>query len=690
MPNTELLTWWESLREQEQYALRKTYKQQTGNSFSPQNLSHLVELETWDLANANLVSLDFLRPFVRIKRLIINKNRDLKKFDGIENTRNISYLECRDTPLRYQPILKKCSNLKQIMYAKGEPTTPQDWEEQCELSDNYEFRQLPLPLLKCLSVNLKLIEEGANPWGASNIYDMYLRYFGHQRIDVDTQSIAPEAFKDLTVIVVDFQFKSNYIQDLDWLRFFPKLQYLDCSYNQLTDLLGIAYCPDLRILNCQNNHIADISAIEKCPRLHTFNCGYNKTFSNNAILAHLGLRNVDTEGSTIIKGRLIIPAYHHSKSKKAYYESLPSLLKIKLLQHYQAEQIFKPKQDELFVPYELIKTFKSAYISLKLDKTAELDSLEWIAIYDDLAYLYCDGNNITDLSPLKFCPDLKFLDCSANNIKDLSPLNCLKQLATLYFSYNPVTDISNLHILPQLRSCKSYDTPLNKPSLLALAYNVDADTKPFVHLLGALLTKHEMQLILINYYFHMKKIAVPMNSDWQNINQIFTRHTGEKSLNHNKLTHITITDIRELKKLNINNYQDEQLTNLFFLQGLSYLEDLDCCFNQLPNFTGLEQASELRQIDAAFNALTSLEGLQNCHKLLSLNLQSNPIKDLSALTNCKNLRIIHLNHTAIEHLRDFDELRDLELLYIGDTKISADEISRFARLHPDCIIDNIL
>ena len=689
MPNKQLLTWWESLREQEQYALRKTYKQQTGNSFLPQNLSHLVELETWDLAHTGLVSLDFIRPFVRIKRLIVSRNPSLKKLNGIEQAPSINYLECTETPLRYQPILKKCPNLKSVMSSKGEIQTPQDWEEDCKVSAAYDFCQLPLPLLKCLYVNLKLKEEGANPWGVTNIYDMYLRYLGQHRIDINAPSLALEEFQELTVIVVDFQFKSNYIQDLDWLRFFPKLQYLDCSFNQLTDLLGIAYCPDLQILHCQDNQISDISPILECPKLHTINCSINKITDGSALLSHPNLFKIGAQGNTIIKSPLIIPTYTNTLSKEAYYKILPNQLKFELTKYCKEHGIFEPTDDNPIVPYPIIKNTKTIHISFERNILTELHSLEWLAIFSDLHFLDCSNNRITDLSPLKYCPNLQRLTCNNNNISDFAPINKLPKLNALFFSDNPTTDICNVQILHQLEVCIAENTPLNKRSQLAFAYNnVNAGEARFVNMWEPLLTEREKELMLMNYYFVLQKKRLPMHSDWLNIDQIFSRNIGKPSLNPRDMK--GINNISRIKSLNLNNYQLKPLTNLFFLQGLTYLEDLDCCFNQLTNFAGLEQAIDLRQIDAAFNALTSLQGLQNCHKLQSLNLQNNPIKDISLLAHCKNLRIIHLNHTPIEHLRDFDELHDLEFLYIGDTKISADEISRFARLHPDCIIDNSL
>ena len=561
--------------------------------------------------------------------------------------------------------------------------------EDYKLYDNYQFRKLPPPLLKCLNINIKLTAKGVNLRGATNIYDLYFQHFAHEPVEADVENIDYSQFAAQTALVIAFQDTKNYISTLDWLQFFPKLQYLDCSYSQLTSVAGIAHCPDLQILLCQDSRIMDISDILHCPKLHTLNCSYNQITDSTPLLSHPNLFKVNAQGNQIIKIPLPIPIYDDSQTKEAYYQKLPNPLKFELTKYCQEQGVFQPSEHDFVVPYSIIKTIKNITVSCLTNALIALHSLEWLVIFDDLHSLDCSDNQISDLSPLKYCPNLQRLICNYNKIKDLSPVNALTQLNTLHFDSNPLTSIYNLSIFSQLTDISYRYNKLDKRSEILLSYlHAQFYSRDLSDSIKRLLTNREKTLLLMNYHFVLAEKKLPMNSDWLNINQLFNRDISNKLFDLAKIPNTFY--ISKLKQLNLNNYKSEPLTNLFFLQGLSYLEDLDCCFNQLPNFEGLEQAIELRQLDAAFNALTSLQGLQNCHKLQSLNLQNNPISDLSLLAHCKNLRVIHLNHTPIEHLHDLDELHDLAFLYIGDTKISADEISRFARLHPDCIIDNSL
>jgi Leucine-rich repeat (LRR) protein len=691
MSNPQNQAWWEGLRMQEQAALRKTYKDQTGNMFFIQNLQALLELETWDLTAAGLVSLDFLSASVRIKRLIINKNKHLKKLDGIEKAPVINYLECWDTSLKYQPILKKCPNLKTVIYEKNKKQTPKDWENDSEVSIAYDFCELPMSLLKCLTVNAELVAEGVSCWGVSDIYDTYYRHFGYKCEIANAQSLAYRTFKDLTCIVVDFQSPSNHIADLDWLRFFPKLEYLDCSYNKIKNLSGLEYCKNLKVLHCQHNLINDIATISDCPQLYTLDCSHNEISHALDIISHPSLVKINVEGNrnTVAKSPLTIATYDQNLSRETYYQRLPSLLKWELTKYYKSERIFTPTKDNIFVPYALLKSLKSLKISFLTNVLAHLPSLEWLVIFDDLQHLDCDRNQIADLTPLRFCPNLESLSCNNNKITDLNPVNALHKLSSLSFSDNPITDISAVQILGQLDFIVADNLRLNKRSKIALAYNnISIDKEQFINILEPLLTEREKQMLLMNYWFVLQKIKLPMNSDWLNIDQIFSQYIGQLSLNPRKME--GITNISRIKNLNLNNYQLSPLTNLFFLQGLAYLKNLDCCFNQLSNLEGLEQATDLLELDAAFNALTSLQGLQNCRQLQIINIENNPIRDISVLAHCRKLKIIHLNHTLVDSLQALQDLPRLELIYIADTRLSAVEISRFAALRPDCKLDDAL
>ena len=70
----------------------------------------------------------------------------------------------------------------------------------------------------------------------------------------------------------------------------------------------------------------------------------------------------------------------------------------------------------------------------------------------DLQELYCQNNQLTDLSPLAKLTQLQKLYCQNNQITDLSPLAKLTQLQTLWCDNNQITDLLPLANLTQLQT----------------------------------------------------------------------------------------------------------------------------------------------------------------------------------------------------------------------------------------------
>lgn len=46
------------------------------------------------------------------------------------------------------------------------------------------------------------------------------------------------------------------------LAFYPSLQILDCSSNELESLDGLDGCPNIRVLICRNNRLTSLAGIE--------------------------------------------------------------------------------------------------------------------------------------------------------------------------------------------------------------------------------------------------------------------------------------------------------------------------------------------------------------------------------------------------------------------------------------------
>ena len=70
-----------------------------------------------------------------------------------------------------------------------------------------------------------------------------------------------------------------------------------------------------------------------------------------------------------------------------------------------------------------------------------LKDLYGIEKYTKLEQLYCQYNNIVDLTPLAGLNNLSILNCSNNKICDISGLKYLKKLVFLNISDNYITNI---------------------------------------------------------------------------------------------------------------------------------------------------------------------------------------------------------------------------------------------------------
>ncbi len=90
--------------------------------------------------------------------------------------------------------------------------------------------------------------------------------------------------------VLSIHASSKDISSLQGIEYFTALDYLDCSYNQLTSL-GMSDNPNLLYLDCQNNQLTNLD-VSKCTYLYLLDCSYNNLaeldVSNNTMLSVLG------------------------------------------------------------------------------------------------------------------------------------------------------------------------------------------------------------------------------------------------------------------------------------------------------------------------------------------------------------------------------------------------------------------
>lgn len=127
---------------------------------------------------------------------------------------------------------------------------------------------------------------------------------------------------------------------------------------------------------------------------------------------------------------------------------------------------------------------------------------------------------------------------------------------------------------------------------------------------------------------------------------------------------------------NCNNLKDliadnNNITTLSVLSGMSKLESISLASNKLANLDGLENSIHLTAINAKSNLLTNINGLKNTTLLTDINLSDNKLTSVSVVDNSSNcVEKIHLDNnrlTDIEFVRESDEL---EYLSASDNRIT--------------------
>jgi hypothetical protein len=260
------------------------------------------------------------------------------------------------------------------------------------------------------------------------------------------------------------------ISDLTGIRYFKNINYLDCSYNQLSTLpllplhLPAVVChhnvmvsvpalsPFLRILICANNQLTSLPALpDSMEELEFANNGVTSlpTLPDSLLLLDCSLNH--------ITHMPVLP--HHLRNltcSSNVLDSLPELPASLRYLHCNYDNLtFLPALPDSIISIECTHNTLSSlprlpdslyfYLDCSWNQLTSLPALPNI-----LGYLDCHANRLTSLPAL---PDsLLTLDCSYNS-----------NLACLPFVYQHVLTLfnitsTNIHCLPDSFTAVTYDT----------------------------------------------------------------------------------------------------------------------------------------------------------------------------------------------------------------------------------------
>ena len=223
-------------------------------------------------------------------------------------------------------------------------------------------------------------------------------------------------------------YNNNAAKNLKWLKYFPNLMILDCSYNYFNDnsLKFLKYVPNLRILSIISNEIktlTDISFI--LPNLQELCCSNNKLiYINISNCTSLQLLNCSFNCTT----ELII-------------QNTPKLRYI----YCQNNKLISLVVSEC-KKLEVLLCMCNSLTELNLQNLKLLQSI------------YCYSNKINTLD-IKGCNSLSVLECSQNKLIKLE-LHGLIKLEYIFCENNLLIDIINISDASKLRSLHCNDNQL--------------------------------------------------------------------------------------------------------------------------------------------------------------------------------------------------------------------------------------
>jgi Leucine-rich repeat (LRR) protein len=209
-----------------------------------------------------------------------------------------------------------------------------------------------------------------------------------------------------------------------------------------------------------------------------------------------------------------------------------------------------------------------------------------------LTHLEAEGQGISNLEGIQYCPRAGTLDLDRNQIVDLSLLADLTNLYSLSLSENPIVDLSPLLGLPNL-----YDLFLDGNQIVDLS----------------------------------------LLADLTNLERL--------SLDGNQI--IDLSPLSALTSLRNLSLSENQIVDLSPLSALTNLETLFLDGNQIVDLSPLSALTKLENLFLSENQIVDLSPLSALTNLEILLLSENQIVDLSPLSTLTNLEILSLDGNQI-------------------------------------------
>ena len=597
-------------------------------SLSP--LARLTELTELNLSSNSISSLSSLSRLTGLTTLNLNMNR-ISSVSSLSKLEALETLNLADNSISSLTALVGLSSLTDL-----------------DLSNNRITDVLPLQGLSALRTLNLSGNENLTMEKASVLYTL-LQGSPPTRITlpgIDLPDLANIVrFEDLNLaaaVRTALRITKGYPILLTGEKGIDKLTRLTITHRRIASLTGLEEAKTLANLDVGNNQIPDLTPLESLTSLRWLDLADNLITDVQKLSGLTSLERLDLRNNQITD---VTPLTGLTSLTRLYLRGNANLTNVKLLVKLENTLVDIPLPD----PVEIPDTNLAAALRAVLPSVSNGDPI-FPGDMEKLTRLTASGSTISDLTGLETATGLTDLTLSDNAIFDLEPLEDLTSLTDLNLSRNQIVDVSSLEALTSLQTLNLSNNQIEDVAPLAKLTNLtllqlagNSVTNP-----GALYHLNQQATTTIT------GITVPGEVT---ITDDALRAAVKRTLRIADADPILPDAMATLTRLTASR---KEITSLEGLETAVLLERLDVGQNEeISVLTPLSGLTRLTHLDVADNKITNVSALSGLENLTTLDLRNNQITDVEPLKDLTSLRQIYIRGNEITNLAWLGALENL-------------------------------
>jgi internalin A len=238
------------------------------------------------------------------------------------------------------------------------------------------------------------------------------------------------------------------------LQELTSLQYLNCSFTNVSDLEPLRGLTSLQSLSCIDTLVSNLELLRGLTSLQNLNCHFTKVSDLELLRGLISLQNLDC-GNTQVSDLEPLRGLTSLQNLNCSFTKVSDLELLRGLTSLQNINCSFTKVSDL-EPLRGLTSLQN--LNCSFTQVSDLEALRGLT---SLQNLNCSSTKVSDLEPLRGLTSLQNLNCSDTQVSDLEPLRGLTSLQNLNCSFTKVSDLELLRGLTSLQNLDCSDTQVS-------------------------------------------------------------------------------------------------------------------------------------------------------------------------------------------------------------------------------------